>query len=123
MTSRSVGDDGRHERDDCPVDTNIIFGSPGLRSPAWKALAEQSEEWDLRFAVPDVVRMEAINVVTRDWRSQRDKVRGHRLGEFGLSEIQADMIATIDKKNRRVRGRPGETSRRVGRRGCYVGNP
>ncbi len=99
------------------VDTNIIVGSPRLRSPGWTSLIDHAKEWGLRFAVPEVVQLETVNVVTRHWDKQRAAIRDLRVGEFGLSQTQADMIAAIAE---RIDGYGGELADRFREVGAEV---
>ncbi|NOQ62091.1 PIN domain-containing protein, partial [Mycolicibacterium fortuitum] len=80
------------------VDTNQFRDSPMLRSAEWVELIEKAADWDLRFAVPEVCLLEAISVVGRKWRAQRDKVAGLAVGEFGLSESQREWTESINRK-------------------------
>ena len=79
-------------------DTNQFRESPMLRSAEWVELIEKAADWDLRFAVPEVCLLEAINVVGRKWRAQRDKIAALAVGEFGLSESQQEWMGSISRK-------------------------
>lgn len=42
-------------------DTNQFRDSPMLRSAEWVELIEKAADWDLRFAVPEVCLLEAVD--------------------------------------------------------------
>ncbi|PRB43510.1 hypothetical protein CQ020_17225 [Arthrobacter sp. MYb23] len=67
-------------------DTNILAASPSLASPAWQSLIQHREEWQLQIVVPDVVLMETVNVVRRSWTAEQEKLKGLKVGEFGLGD-------------------------------------
>ncbi|MFD3463230.1 PIN domain-containing protein [Nocardia fluminea] len=79
------------------VDTNILAGSPRLRSQEWLSLIENKNAWGVEFAVPEVVFMETANVVRRQWSSQRDQLAKAKVGEFGLSDALDLMLAEINR--------------------------
>jgi hypothetical protein len=79
------------------VDTNIIRDSPRLRREEWLSLIENKTAWDVEFVVPEVVVMESVNVVRREWDKQRSALARVKVGEFGLGEALDSMLAAIDK--------------------------
>lgn len=80
------------------VDTNILVGSPLLSSDAWQSILANRESWNVQIVVPDVVEMETVTVVRRRWRQERQALDRLRIGVFGLSETQRDMLARIDQR-------------------------
>lgn len=80
------------------VDTNILRDSPRLSNDAWQSILANRESWNVQIVVPDVVEMEAINVVRRHWVQQRDGLAGLKIGEFGLSETQREMLNRINER-------------------------
>lgn len=81
------------------IDTNIIATAPRLDSEALTSMIEHAEDWDLRIIAPEVVVMEAVNVVRRLWRTERDRLAGIRLGQFRLTDNQAVMVTAIDRES------------------------
>jgi hypothetical protein len=68
-----------------------------LRNRDWLELIAKAAEWDLRFVVPEVCVVEAINVVRRKWVDDvRTALAKLKLGEFGLAESQQAMLEVID---------------------------
>ncbi|HJT95626.1 MAG TPA: PIN domain-containing protein [Mycobacterium sp.] len=78
------------------LDTNQFFLSPMLRSSDLAELLAKAPEWDLRFVVPEVCLLEAIDVVRRKWHAQRSVIAKLSVGEFGLSESQREWLEAID---------------------------
>ncbi|MFC0452314.1 PIN domain-containing protein [Rhodococcus jostii] len=72
------------------VDTNIITADPHLQSTAWRSLAENAEWWGLSFIVPEVVAMEAINVVVRDLVKISQKFSALEWWKLGLADCHDD---------------------------------
>lgn len=79
------------------VDTNMIRDSPKLRREEWLSLIENKTAWGVEFAVPEVVVMESVNVVRREWDKQRSALAKVKVGEFGLGETLDSMLTEIDK--------------------------
>ncbi|VFA96337.1 PIN domain-containing protein [Nocardia cyriacigeorgica] len=79
------------------ADTNILADSPKLKSEEWQSLIKNRDHWELRFAVPEVVLMETVNLVKRTWDRRRQQVSELKVGEFGLNDMQESMLAGIDK--------------------------
>ncbi len=79
------------------VDTNMIRDSPRLRREEWLSLIENKTAWGVEFAIPEVVVMESVNVVRREWDKQRSALARVKVGEFGLGNALDSMLAEIDK--------------------------
>ncbi len=86
------------------VDTNILVASPRLGGREWLSLIEHAEEWGIRIVVPEVVFMETVNVVRRNWSERRKQLVDLKLGEFGLNDDQAAMVAEIDRRSDEYEG-------------------
>jgi predicted nucleic acid-binding protein len=80
------------------LDTNILVASPKLASHAWSSLIQNAQEWDVRIVVPEVVVMETINVVTRNWSGKRAKAAALELGVFDVGEARAVLLSEMDRK-------------------------
>ncbi|QXU56353.1 PIN domain-containing protein [Rhodococcus sp. LW-XY12] len=82
------------------LDTNILVRRPFLDSSEWTDLSNRSDEWHLHFLVPDVVLMETVNVVRRDWKP--DKSRLEQLSswvhELGMGEALQSILAAADDR-------------------------
>ena len=79
------------------IDTNIVYHHPMLDSGVWTELISKSDEWEVQFAVPVVVR-EAVRVVGRKWQKIRGAVAKQALAEMGLAESHQSMLEDIDAK-------------------------
>jgi uncharacterized protein YeaC (DUF1315 family) len=79
-------------------DTNMLVKSPRLSSPAWKSLSSNAASWDLRILIPDVVFMETVNVVRRDWLTVKGKVEDLKVGVFGLNSNLESMAQVIQQQ-------------------------
>lgn len=77
------------------IDTNIFKMSPYLTRPEWISLSERRAEGHVRLLVPDIVVMEAVEVVPRDWVKQRDGFVKMKVGDFGLQEEVDAILQTI----------------------------
>ncbi|BCW86470.1 hypothetical protein NicSoilE8_41430 (plasmid) [Arthrobacter sp. NicSoilE8] len=72
------------------LDTNILCESPFLSRPEWSSLAQNATAWQVSLLIPDVVRMETINVVIRNWEDQQVVLGKAKIGDLGLGgELQA----------------------------------
>lgn len=81
------------------VDTNIIRDSPGLDSNTWIELIAKVDEWDLRFAIPAAVEVEAVAVVRRMWVDERAAVAKLKVArESDVAEEHQRMLSAIDGK-------------------------
>ncbi|QPI36976.1 PIN domain-containing protein [Mycobacterium kubicae] len=81
------------------VDTNIIASSPRLNSVAWSSMIRNAGDWATRIVVPEVVVMETVNVVRRRWHAEIDRLVRLPLGQFGLADAQAAMVAVINQES------------------------
>ncbi|MFD6103553.1 PIN domain-containing protein, partial [Nocardia salmonicida] len=81
------------------VDTNILCGSPWLRRRDWLSLLENREAWEVRVVVPEVVFLETVNVVRRNWAEESAKLASVKAGMFGLKEQQQSMIEEIARRS------------------------
>ncbi|MEV6071925.1 PIN domain-containing protein [Nocardia sp. NPDC052001] len=81
------------------VDSNIISDSPSLRREEWLSLIKNQAAWGVEFAIPEVVVMESVNVVKREWNKQRDSLAKAKVGEFGLGDTLNSMLTEIDRRS------------------------
>lgn len=79
-------------------DTNMLVRSPLLSSPAWESLHRNAAAWDIRISIPEVVFMETVNVVRRDWRAVKTNVAGLKVGVFNLNADQESMVQAIQRQ-------------------------
>lgn len=80
------------------VDTNILSASPRLRSQPWQRLREWASGWDVQVVVPEIVAMETVNVVVRDWRVQAQKLEALKLDQLGLTDAAGVMVEEIRRQ-------------------------
>ena len=81
------------------VDTNILTKSPFLSSDDWSKLLGHVEEWNLRLVVPEVVLMETVNVVRRNWREKRDSAANLQRWAEGIGTAgELETIVTASDK-------------------------
>ncbi|WP_040786062.1 hypothetical protein [Nocardia pneumoniae] len=57
------------------------------------SLNENKDDWGVQFAVPEVVFMETVNVVRRQWNARRNELANVRIGEFGLGNMLESLLA------------------------------
>ncbi|WP_433629141.1 PIN domain-containing protein [Nocardia sp. CA-120079] len=80
------------------IDTNIICAAPTMQSSAWQSLAGKSVHWDLTILVPEVVVMEAVNVIGRDLKEFRSALPRLPFKKFDLREGLESNLAEIDSR-------------------------
>ncbi|CAN7254549.1 PIN domain-containing protein [Arthrobacter sp. LjRoot14] len=80
------------------IDTNILKMSPYLTRPEWFSLSAHNANGKVRLLVPEVVVMEAVNVVPRDRVTQRDDFSKAKVGEFGLQDNVNEIVQTIQDR-------------------------
>ncbi|QSE87975.1 DUF4935 domain-containing protein (plasmid) [Rhodococcus pseudokoreensis] len=80
------------------VDTNILSASPRLRSQPWQQLREWASGRGVQVVVPEIVAMETVNVVVRDWRVQAQKLEALKLDQLGLADAVGAMVEEIRRQ-------------------------
>jgi len=77
------------------LDTNILTRSPFLDSGDWNRLHEHTTDWGLSFTVPEVVFMETVNVVQRQWKPDLDRMKRLSTTSWG-SRLDKELQAVVD---------------------------
>ncbi|GAB2636355.1 PIN domain-containing protein [Nocardia goodfellowii] len=94
------------------VDTNIFRGSPMLRAPAWRSLADHRVEWGIKLIVPEVVIVETVHMMRKHWENTQTAVDELQVGQFAVGHLQKEMADTIaaycENYEQSLRGRLAE---------------
>ncbi|TPV48006.1 DUF4935 domain-containing protein [Pseudarthrobacter phenanthrenivorans] len=80
-------------------DTNLVRNSPFLSRAEWKSLGDHREDWRVKLLIPEVVLMEAVNVVARLWKEQQGVLGKAKVGDLGL---QGDVDSLIESIQQRI---------------------
>lgn len=78
-------------------DTNIFVSAPRVDIPAWSSIVAHRREWGLRIVVPELVVIEAVNVLKRDWLSAKQRVASINLSPFDLEAKKAEILSGIEE--------------------------
>ncbi|MFI8659728.1 PIN domain-containing protein [Rhodococcus qingshengii] len=68
------------------VDTNILCNTPLLQDAALQSFSENAVERRIKVVVPEVVIMETVNVVRRNWQEELRKLSILRINSFGVRD-------------------------------------
>lgn len=82
------------------LDTNILTRSPFLDSGEWTQLHDHTTDWGLSFTVPEVVFMETVNVVRREWKPELTRLEQISTSSWGRrldTELQAVVDAAVER--------------------------
>ncbi|WP_134047727.1 PIN domain-containing protein [Mycobacteroides franklinii] len=79
-------------------DTNIFVSAPRVDIPAWSSLIEHRHDWNLRIVVPELVVIETINVLKREWLGAKHRVASINLSPFGLEHKKDEILNGIDEQ-------------------------
>jgi hypothetical protein len=78
-------------------DTNLVRNSPFLSRAEWKSLGDHREDWRVKLLIPEVVLMEAVNVVARLWKEQQRELGKVKVGDLGLQDDVDSLIENIQQ--------------------------
>lgn len=92
------------------VDTNAIVASPKLSRDEWVSLSDDKSNRNISMWVPEVVLMEAVHVVQRDWENQKELLKKAKVGTFGL---QADLDTLVQGIQNHIDDYPTELHSRL----------
>lgn len=88
------------------LDTNILARSPFLDSGDWNRLYGHTTDWGLSFTVPEVVVMETVNVVRRQWNLELAQFKRIASSSLGRG-LESDPRAVVDAAAERIEGYEG----------------
>ena len=97
------------------VDTNLIVRNPPLASEVWTSVSANMAGWNLKLLIPEIVFMEAVNVVSRGWRGHGQTVRSLK-----VAGLKKDLHSIATKIEEQAAGYEDFLRTRIGELGMSV---